>query len=282
MLKIQLYCPLNMSRNMSAKNKPRVKGKGLHGHARRGHHRISAEKFSFHEADDRVYDCFRNHNFGDYPHEKRHQLVRFYQLLMEEQEHQNITRLLTLRDVAIKHFIDCLMIPKLTALKFPLLDIGTGPGFPGIPLKIHFPNQRIILAEGVQKRVEFLKKIRSSLGLNKLDIIGRNITPTFVYPIQGAITRAVEDMTATLDGVLNALQLGGEVYFMKGPNITGEIESALEKLGSYYELKENIPYTLPNSPHERRLVIFKKHTHPEPIDLERIIEEDYAGEEWSK
>lgn len=265
--------PHNMTRKPDAR--PRLKGQGHKGtKGRRGLHRISVEEFTFSEADDRMYDFFRNHGFGDYPHEKRHQLVKFYQLLMKEQKNQNITRLHTIRDVAIKHFVDCLMVPKLTKLKFPLLDIGTGAGFPGVPLKVEFPEDTILLSEGVQKRVEFLKTVRTEMEFKKLDIIGRNIDEKFVYPIQGAITRAVEGMDQTLSSVVNALQLGGEVYFMKGPNLGTEIGDALTKLGQYYELKANIPYTLPNTPHERRLVIFRKHTHPKPVNLTKVVEGD--------
>lgn len=241
----------------------------------RGVHRKPEKIFTFTEADDRIYDFFKNHGFGDYPHEKRHELVKFYEILMHEQHNQNITRLLTIRDVAIKHFIDCLMITRLTELKFPLLDIGTGAGFPGIPLKIHYPDEPILLSEGVQKRVEFLKQVREKMHLQKLDIIGRNINPTFVYPIKGAITRAVEDMNQTLGSVINALQLDGEVYFMKGPNLGNEIERALKEFGDYYELKANIAYELPNTPHKRRLVIFRKKAHPPPLNTNKIIDEDY-------
>jgi len=88
-------------------------------------------------------------------HEQRTKLAEFYRLLMLNQEKENFTRLLKLRDVAIKHFIDSIIILKYTKLQFPLLDVGTGPGFPGIPLKIMFPNEKILLGEGVQRRVEF-------------------------------------------------------------------------------------------------------------------------------
>ncbi len=240
----------------------------------RGKHRKSTESYSLEEADDRFYDHFRHHGFGDYPHDKRKLLTRFYLLLMEEQNKQNITRLLTVRDTAIKHYIDCLMVPRLIELQYPLLDIGTGAGFPGIPLKIDIPDQTIILSEGVQKRVEFLKQVREKLKLPKLDILGRNINPTFVYPIRGAITRAVEDISQTLESVINALQLGGDVYFMKGPGVDPEIPKALDKFGEYYDLHKDITYELPKSPHQRRLVVFRKKKHPPPISLNKLVEDD--------
>lgn len=183
---------------------------------------------------------------------------------MNNQKKENFTRLTSIKDVAIKHFIDSIIINKLTPIKFPLLDMGTGPGFPGIPLKIILgPEKKIILAEGVQKRVSFLKKVRDELDLQGLDIIGRNVNEDFHYPVEGVITRAVEDTRNTLGNVMNCLQTGGCVYLMKGPNVDPEIETALKKWGDYYKLEKNKTYKLPNTHHERRLLVFRKTKHLE-------------------
>ncbi len=224
----------------------------------KGRHRKPETVYSIEEANDRLADIFRNHGFTGVSHEQRKALAHFYRLLMDTQEKENFTRLLKIRDIAIKHFIDCLMVPQLTKLQFPLMDVGTGPGFPGIPLKIAFPNERIILAEGVQRRVEFLKKVRSEMGLQQLDIIGRNINPYFAYPVQGVITRAVEDVRNTLTNVLTCLQLGGKVYLMKGPGVDPEIKDARDSMGEFYELEQNVAYTLPETTQERRLLVYKK------------------------
>ncbi len=206
-----------------------------------------------------MYDIFRNHDFGHIDHRVRSQLVRFYILLMEQQKRENFTRLLTFRDIAIKHFIDCMMVANVVKLTFPLLDMGTGPGFPGIPLKIALGNEpKIILAEGVQKRVEFLKLVREDLGLKNLDILGKNINKEFMYPVGGVITRAVEDCRNTLANVINCLPVNGKVFLMKGPNVGPEIELAQQEWGHCYELEKNIEYTIPETPHERRLVVFRK------------------------
>lgn len=241
------------------------------GHTQDGsRHKRTVESYSFGEADDRIYSVFRNHDFGDYPHAKRQQLTRFYQLLMENQNEQNFTRLLNIRDVAIKHFIDSLIVTRHVELKFPLLDMGTGPGFPGIPLKIHFPDDPIVLAEGVQRRVEFLKHVRQELDLKALPIIGRNVNVEMFYPVNGVITRAVEDARNTLGNVLNCLQTGGDVVLMKGPNCTPEIQPALDEWGEYFELKADVAYEIPKTPHDRRLLVFRK-LKPAPLpDFEAL------------
>jgi 16S rRNA (guanine527-N7)-methyltransferase len=305
-----------LSAGISAGSRSKIGAGGLTGAAnvarpeRATRHRKPDENYSFAEADDRIYDIFRNHEFGDYPHEKRQALTRFYQMLMANQHEQNFTRLLSIRDVAIKHFIDSLIVTRFVDLKFPLLDMGTGPGFPGLPLSIHFQNtlgdgakhenrtasklasksasksgtaldietaigtnqspKKIVLAEGVQRRVEFLKRVREELKLSDLPIVGRNVNIEFFYPVNGVITRAVEDARNTLGNVINCLQTGGSIYLMKGPNCEPEIEMALNQWGEFFELESNIHYDLPNSPHKRRLLVFKK-IKPSPLpDFEEL------------
>lgn len=231
---------------------------------KRGVHRRPEEIYSFQEADARLYDVFRHHGFGDYPHHLRHRLVEFYILLMNHQLRDNVTRLLKFRDIAIKHFIDSLMVTRLTKLEFPLLDVGTGPGFPGIPLKIHYPEQPILLAEGVRKRVDFLKAVRDEMKLKELQLIGRNIDDTFEYPVKGVITRAVEEIPKTLQNISQCLQIGGCVYLMKGPNVDPEIQQAKEEFNGYFELIEDHAYQLPQTPHDRRLVVYRKIKTPPP------------------
>jgi 16S rRNA (guanine527-N7)-methyltransferase len=251
-----------------------------------GKHKKPDLIFTLNEANDRLMDIFRNHGFVC-SHEERSKLAHFYRLLMENQEKENFTRLLKLRDIAIKHYIDSLIVTERTDLKFPLMDVGTGPGLPGIPLKIRFPNSKIILAEGVQRRVEFLKHVRGEMGLQNLDIVGRNINQHFVYPVNGVITRAVEDIGNTLGNVISSLQLGGRVYFMKGPGVDPEIPAALKKYGEYYQLHQDISYELPETPHKRRLVIFEKIKNaplPDDNDGEHLLMDELSADErrrWS-
>lgn len=248
----------------------------------KGRHKKPELIYEVHEANDRLADVFRNHNFEMVNHQQRHQLAQFYRLLMLNQEKENFTRLLKLRDIAIKHFIDSIIILKYTKIQFPLLDVGTGPGLPGIPLKIMFPEEKILLGEGVQRRVEFLKHVRSEMKLKNLDILGRNINKHCVYPVNGVITRAVEDIGNTLGNVINCLQLGGRVYFMKGPGVDPEITAAKMNWSEYYKLIDNIAYSLPETPHERRLVIYEKIKNmelPEEDEGEDLLLEELSSEE---
>lgn len=242
--------------NMQSKKKPF-----------RRRNRDAVEVFEHKEASERIYDIFRHHGFGDYDHAKRELLVQFYlKLIQHQMSTDNVTRLVKLRDVAIKHFIDSLMIPRLTELCFPLMDIGTGAGFPGIPLKIEYPNERILLAEGVQKRVTFLKRMREEFEFKNLDIFGRYIDPDFEYPVQAVITRAVEDLNQTLKNVSQSLVVGGRAFLMKGPQVNSELQRPAWR--AYYKLIEDHSYELPKTPHQRRLLVFEKLQTPSRAELE--------------
>lgn len=230
----------------------------------RGRHQTPSQIFSLKEAEERLHDIFFNHEVKTITPRQISQMARFYRLLMMAQAHNNFTRLLKFRDIAIKHFVDSILVTYQTPLQFPLLDVGTGPGFPGIVLKILYPQERILLAEGVQKRVEFLKQVRDELQLEQLEIFGRNITPEFEYPVPAVITRAVEDMSNTLNNVSRCLQINGKVYFMKGPNI--EPELALVKnapVSQYYQLVTDKRYQIPKTSHQRSLIIYQKVASPQ-------------------
>jgi 16S rRNA (guanine527-N7)-methyltransferase len=246
---------------MAHKNKSNVSPMGPRKGVphRQGSHKKPQQILSTAEAQDRLADIFYNHDFSHIERDVQRQLVRFYILLMEQQNKENFTRLLTFRDIAIKHFIDSLIVAQITKLSFPLLDMGTGPGFPGIPLRLVIPDdKKIILAEGVQKRVEFLKTVRETLELKNLDILGKNINSDFVYPVNGVITRAVEDVGNTLGNVINCLPVGGKVFLMKGPKVDPEIALAKPVWDEYFKLTENISYSLPHTTNDRRLLVYTK------------------------
>ena len=207
----------------------------------------------------KLESCFQKHKVTlPLTSEMLEQFAKFNKFLLDYNKKYNLTRLTTFEEVAVKHFVDCIYVAQLTKLPETLLDLGTGAGFPGVPLKIVSPGTRIILAEGVQKKVDFLKELRDHLKLKGLDIIGRNVDPKMQYPVKGVITRAVETADATLKNVANCLQVGGEVLLMKTPGIEAELEEAKQSMGSIYELTKDVDYTLGQTSHHRKLVVFKK------------------------
>lgn len=188
-------------------------------------------------------------------------LARFHALLLEHNDTFDLTTITDPRDVVIKHYIDSMMVARLMKLPKALLDLGTGPGFPGIPLKILQPELSVTLAEPRKPRVEFLTLALATLRLPGLVLYPKKITAER-YPkeIQAVITRAVGSINETLRRVENLLPKGGQAIFMKGPQIDEEI-SAFErdrKLTRAFALTKTQAYDLPLLKHARRLLIFNR------------------------
>ncbi len=109
--------------------------------------------------------------------EKLNQLKRYYELLIEWNEKINLTAIVEEKEVYLKHFYDSLTITKVIDLNSvqTLADVGTGAGFPGIVLKIFFPEIHITLIDSLNKRTEFLKIVIKELGLDKIDVINARV-----------------------------------------------------------------------------------------------------------
>jgi 16S rRNA (guanine527-N7)-methyltransferase len=190
------------------------------------------------------------------------QLWTYHELLREHNPELNLTRIHSFGNMVIKLYVDSILPGTLTDLPSPLMDVGTGAGMPGIPLKIAYPHLEIHLAESRRNRVAFLKMAVERLGLEGLEVIGRGIGPDFEHPMAGVITRAVEAMELTLQRVSGCLESNGVVVFMKGPHCREEIERAAERFQGRYRLVQDFAYRIPQTPHERRLVIFQRLDEP--------------------
>src|SRR5688500_9185945 len=97
--------------------------------------------------------------------EQLDQLWRYHNLIRNRNQDRDLTRIVEFEQMVVKHYVDCMIVGKFVTLPTPLLDIGTGAGFPGIPLKIRYPHLKITLAEPRPRRVEFLKEAVQKLGL---------------------------------------------------------------------------------------------------------------------
>ncbi len=207
------------------------------------------------------------------------QLWRFHQLLRERNEDRDLTRLIEFESVVVKHYVDSLYVGKLMQLPSPLVDVGTGAGFPGIPLKIGYPEVELTLAEMRPRRVVFLNDAIRILGLQRAKTFDHRVSSrSFTEPMRGVITRAVEPITKTLLRTSGATDTGSQIIFMKGPGVDEELREAVREFKRDYRLLRDEPYTLPHTPHARRLVVFERLTpHKQPAE-EVSVEED-AGED---
>lgn len=185
-------------------------------------------------------------------------LWAYHSLIREHNPELNLTRVRNFRRMVLKLYADALLPADLLELPSPLLDLGTGAGMPGIPLKIYRPRLEVLLAESRARRVAFLEAAIARLGLAGIRVVPGRLTPAFETPVQGVITRAVEPIADTLARVAGCLSRGGLAIFMKGPNCAAEIDTARRRFEGDYALAEDRAYTIPGTPHARRLIVFRR------------------------
>ncbi len=182
----------------------------------------------------------------------------FYECLKASNRALNLTRIHSLEGIVVKHFIDSIFIRRLAWFPKELMDVGSGAGFPGIPLKIMDPQLKLTLVEPVKRRVDFLKAVRTQLKLNDVKIIGKKLGPDFEYPAAGIITRAFKSVEDTLEAALTCIKPGGRVFFMKGSGVKEDFKHISPKIKTLYSLASDTEYCLPGTHHVRRLVIFER------------------------
>src|SRR5689334_6377684 len=118
-------------------------------------------------------------------------LWAYHRMLRETNAELNLTRLHNFETMVLKHYVDSLLVLKFTELPSPLVDMGSGPGLPGIPLKIARPEVAMILAEPRGARAEFLREVCNRLKLEAIEVFAGKIGPKFTREVGGVITRAV-------------------------------------------------------------------------------------------
>ncbi|MCU0605767.1 MAG: class I SAM-dependent methyltransferase [Desulfobacterales bacterium] len=190
------------------------------------------------------------------------QLWAYHTLLREGNADLNLTRVRNFDNMVLKLYADSMLPADFMELPSPLLDLGTGPGMPGIPLKIYRPRLEVILAESRGNRVAFLDRALDRLGLEGIRAVGSRITARFEEPVAGVITRAVETIGATLARVAGCLARDGLVIFMKGPHCAEEISEANARFAEAYSLVSDRPYGIPGTRHARRLVVYRRLDEP--------------------
>lgn len=206
--------------------------------------------------------------------QKLKQLDKYYKLLVETNEKMNLTTITEYEDVYLKHFYDSLTIVKAIDLKEynSFCDIGTGAGFPGIVIKIFYPELEVVLIESLQKRVEFLKEVVKELNLSKIEVINARAEEYAVnnrdkYDIVTA--RAVANINILLEYCIPLVRIGGCFVAMKG-NVEEISNNALNCLK--ISKPKQLSFTLPNGAGNRNLYTFSKN-QPTPQKFPRKYNE---------
>ena len=195
------------------------------------------------------------------------QIESFYKymnLLIEWNEKINLTAITEPKEIIIKHFIDSLTVLKDIKGKNTLVDVGTGAGFPGIPLKIMDEEIKITLLDSLNKRINFLNEVINQLDLKNIETIhsrvedaGKNKKYRERFDI--ATARAVANLATLSEYMLPLVKVGGKSICMKGSEVSEELQNskkAISILGGEIENIDN--FQLPKSDMMRNIVIIKK------------------------
>lgn len=198
--------------------------------------------------------------------EQLSQFARYYELLIKKNEVMNLTAITEFEDVVQKHFVDSLMIQKLFVPKEGerWLDLGTGAGFPGIPLKIVYPGLELVLLDSLNKRVKFLQEVIEDLGLEKITAVhGRaeELAKKAEYreSFDCCVSRAVANLASLSEYCLPFVKVNGCFVPYKSEKIQEEIKGAAKAiriLGGTIEGQKE--FVLPGSDIYRCLICIRK------------------------
>lgn len=188
----------------------------------------------------------------------------YAKMIIEWNKMINLTSITDMDEIEVKHFVDSLTISKYIKDGDSVVDVGTGAGFPGVPLKIYNDTLSVMLVDSLNKRIKFLENVIEKLRLSntvavhaRAEEIGRSDKYRESFDI--ATSRAVANLSVLVEYLLPLVKIGGKCICMKGPNVEDEIENAknaIKKLGGEIEKIDN--FELPDSDIKRSVIIIKK------------------------
>lgn len=209
--------------------------------------------------------CFYGSKMGLLFNDKQLNMFYYYMiLLLEWNSKVNLTAITKPDEVILKHFIDSLSINKYIGENMSLADIGTGAGFPGIPLKIYRKDLRITLVDSLNKRINFLDEVISTLQLKDIVTVHSRVEDfgkdkVFRESFDFATARAVANLSVLSEFLLPVVRIGGKCVCMKGNDVQREVEEAkiaVDILGGKVDLIDE--FVLPDSDIGRSVVVIDK------------------------
>ena len=196
--------------------------------------------------------------------EQLNQFYEYMNLLLEWNEKINLTAITAPNEVILKHFIDSLTINKYIKENSTLADVGTGAGFPGIPLKILRPDLKITLVDSLDKRINFLNEVINKLNLVNIETVHSRIEDfgkdkKYRESFDFVTARAVANLAVLSEYLLPIAKVGGQCVCMKGSSVEEELsngKNAIKVLGGKIKIIDE--FVLPDSDMSRNVIIIDK------------------------
>lgn len=198
--------------------------------------------------------------------EQEQQFIQYYELLTEWNKVMNLTGITEFEEVLVKHFADGLSIAKGLDMEkiHTCIDVGTGAGFPGIPLKIAFPHLKVTLLDSLNKRLNFLNEVISRLGLEEIETVhgraedgARRAEHREQYDL--SVSRAVSRLASLCEYCMPYVKVGGVFVSYKAEKASEELteaKKAISVLGG--KLEKEVAFQLCRTDMERDLIVIKK------------------------
>ncbi len=196
--------------------------------------------------------------------EQYEQFYAYMELLIEWNEKMNLTAITDPKEIILKHFVDSLTIAKYVEEGKSIIDMGTGAGFPGIPIKIYRKDVKVVLADSLNKRIKFLDEVIDKLKLENVETIhcraeelGKN--KQYREKFDYATSRAVANLSTLSEYLMPFVKLNGKCIFMKTIEVEEELEKAkkaIKTLGGKIEKVDK--FEIPESDLGRSIIIVKK------------------------
>ena len=193
--------------------------------------------------------------------QNRKQFETYFEELVSYNDKVNLTAITERNDVFTKHFLDSILSIDAIPANAKIVDIGTGAGFPSLPIKIVRPDVEITMVDSLNKRIAFLNSVCSKLKIKSINVHSRaeDFAKNNREKFDVAVARAVAKLNTLLEYLLPLVKVGGIVIAYKGSNVGEEFmeaEKAMEVLGG--KVVKSIRFDLPNNYGERNLVIIEK------------------------
>ena len=195
-------------------------------------------------------------------------LKEYKELLVEWNEKMNLTAITEDYEVIVKHFVDCLECTHLITNEKKIIDVGTGAGFPGMPLAIYYPQIEFTLLDGLNKRLIFLEEVVNKLGLKNVKIVHARAEEAarneeYFESFDAVVSRAVANLPVLLEYTSPYVKVNGKCIVMKGDNAKEELDLAknamnILKLKNIENKEYKYSYTINNEEYNRTILYIEK------------------------